>query len=384
MIILKRVLNKFIALLALLIFCINSHFVVSSKDNIDQSKYFSASITSSSFRDQLNDPQKEFYDTVLNMLKQNHVSINDSKHTEIKTYQEKFTDISPYSTALVAFIFDHPEFYWISNFNIYWKSTETSYTISLEAVYYDNVTPDGIINGKSYTYSDFLNAVDTFYNQCIKNVDLNNRYSVLKSFHDKICNTTYYTDSSSDGFIYTAGDIFLSIFDNSKKREAVCAGYSKAFKILCDKANIPCMNVVGTGVTSSSSSSHEWNIVQMEDSKWYMVDTTWDDGKKNNSLTSYNYFLCGTRTKMISNSNLSFSEDHIAGEVKMADSNETYSFKLKWPLANQTRYDNIPFSFQDNVLPIIIIIGVIIILIMIPFALSKVFKKKEDLDEENF
>ena len=59
----------------------------------------------------------------------------------------------------------------------------------------------------------------------------------------------------------------------------VCEGYARAFKVLCDQKNIPCMLVVGFAKNSAGDSgeSHMWNEVQMEDGKWYAVDVTWND-----------------------------------------------------------------------------------------------------------
>lgn len=48
-------------------------------------------------------------------------------------------------------------------------------------------------------------------------------------------------------------------------KEAVCVGYAKAFKYLCDKAEINCILI--------ENKTHAWNYVQL-DGRWYSVDTT--------------------------------------------------------------------------------------------------------------
>lgn len=48
----------------------------------------------------------------------------------------------------------------------------------------------------------------------------------------------------------------------------VCDSYAKAYKLLLDKVNIPCVVI--------TSSTHAWNMVQLE-GKWTHVDVTWDD-----------------------------------------------------------------------------------------------------------
>ena len=76
------------------------------------------------------------------------------------------------------------------------------------------------------------------------------------------------------------------------KGVGVCDGMSRALKILCDELDIPCI-IMG-------SVSHGWNLVQMDDGRWYDVDltnvcpigqdgTTWD---KEDYFS--NYFLSNT------------------------------------------------------------------------------------------
>ena len=54
---------------------------------------------------------------------------------------------------------------------------------------------------------------------------------------------------------------------------AVCDGYTKAYKVLCDQAGLTCEFV------SSDAINHSWNMVQVGggDTAWYYVDCTWDD-----------------------------------------------------------------------------------------------------------
>ncbi len=57
--------------------------------------------------------------------------------------------------------------------------------------------------------------------------------------------------------------------------KGVCASYAFAFKALADQAGLPCMYVTGT--VRSNSNSHAWNKVQLTDSTWLIVDSTWND-----------------------------------------------------------------------------------------------------------
>ena len=77
----------------------------------------------------------------------------------------------------------------------------------------------------------------------------------------------------------------------------VCDGYAKSFKILCNQFDIECVVIPGY-VTGAGA--HAWNYVKLEDGKWYLVDTTWDDSTTGN--IKYNYFLLGSQSKPAGNS----------------------------------------------------------------------------------
>lgn len=56
----------------------------------------------------------------------------------------------------------------------------------------------------------------------------------------------------------------------------VCEGYARAFKVLCDRRDIPCVLVDGYAGISSATEAHMWNNVKVEQG-WYAVDVTWND-----------------------------------------------------------------------------------------------------------
>ena len=74
--------------------------------------------------------------------------------------------------------------------------------------------------------------------------------------------------------------VALNVF---KRREAVCDGYARLFKTLCDGAGIPSEIINGYARTSFNQvgknflSNHSWNAVYI-DSSWHLVDATWASG----------------------------------------------------------------------------------------------------------
>lgn len=123
------------------------------------------------------------------------------------------------------------------------------------------------------------------------------REDMLRDFHDHLCNTVVYTDAAYAHNVYGA----------LVAREAVCEGYAKALKLLCDRYGIPCMVITGNAVTSDGAGPHAWNAVRMEDGSWYGIDVTWDDQNE----IYYDFFLIGTESVPESFNRITFAESHI-------------------------------------------------------------------------
>jgi hypothetical protein len=68
-----------------------------------------------------------------------------------------------------------------------------------------------------------------------------------------------------------------------RKKEAVCDGYARLFKTLCDYAGIRSEIITGyarpnmTRMGEQFKSNHRWNAV-LADSNWYLLDATWSSG----------------------------------------------------------------------------------------------------------
>lgn len=52
----------------------------------------------------------------------------------------------------------------------------------------------------------------------------------------------------------------------------VCDSYGRAYLMLCTIAGIECIYVSG-----DAGGAHGWNMIKLDDGKWYHVDCTWDD-----------------------------------------------------------------------------------------------------------
>ena len=91
-----------------------------------------------------------------------------------------------------------------------------------------------------------------------------------------------------------------SAYAAAVQKQAVCQGYANLFYRLANDAGIDCRIITGKAYNGTQTEDHAWNIVRMDDEKYYCLDATWDAGLK---PEKYKYFLKGLT---------SFSRDHQA------------------------------------------------------------------------
>ena len=137
-------------------------------------------------------------------------------------------------------------------------------------------------------------------------LDGKSTYQKVQAIYDWITrNVRYdYANLGNDSYLlqYTA---YAAVIN----RTAVCNGYASLFYRLANDAGIDCRFITGT-----AGGYHAWNIVRMDNGKYYCLDATWDEGQ-----TNYSYFLKGTTE---------FSQDHTV----MTDENNTY-FWNQYPVS---------------------------------------------------
>lgn len=180
-----------------------------------------------------------------------------------------------------------------------------------------------IFNGLAHTTAyTRLTKSDLNLLEIARNIVKDNTSSNMSDFekelalHDYIINTTSYDyDRLSDGSLpdssYTAAGVLIH-------KVAVCEGYSEATKLLLNLAGIDCEIVYGS---SSTSTSHAWNIVKI-DNDWYMLDTTFDDPV--------------TFNKGIRFETISYEYFNLTSSMLKKDHTWDYS---KWPAATTTTYN---------------------------------------------
>lgn len=195
------------------------------------------------------------------------------------------TEVYPsLQAACAAFVFDHPESQYCS-IDSYGKSGTT-------AVYVVTHREDG------QARKDALDAALASFAESFDTTQpIAKQY---RAIHDYVCELASYNhEAASSGILSEAHNAFGLLVDGDK---VVCEGYSKTFKLLCDRVGLPCLLVAGEATDSgkfTGIANHMWNVVRLDDA-WYAVDTTWDDVDEYTlsdcpdaaiSMTCYDYFL---------------------------------------------------------------------------------------------
>lgn len=113
-----------------------------------------------------------------------------------------------------------------------------------------------------------------------------------------------------------AWECISALEGRSGKAGPVCEGYARAFQVLCNQLELPCVLVDGTAISylGDSPEEHMWNYVQI-DGGWYAVDVTWNDpylsGKpeeKNSGKENHQWLLLGSDSEV--SPGLTFLQSH--------------------------------------------------------------------------
>jgi len=151
------------------------------------------------------------------------------------------------------------------------------------SVYSYNDAPSGIITSVSPGYlideDDYDSAereLESAVNAIVSGVDED--WSVIEKalyVHDYIAShCTYAYDDDYDG---------KTIYNALVEGEAVCVGYSFAYKYIMDRLGVDCICVC--------NDEHMWNMIEY-DGNWYHVDVTWDDPSPDyENQANHNFFM---------------------------------------------------------------------------------------------
>ncbi|MDO5423381.1 MAG: Ig-like domain-containing protein [Eubacteriales bacterium] len=208
--------------------------------------------------------------------------------------------------AIDAFRNDRSDVYWIGSIQYSWSfsygGTGTCQislrTLNFQArAYYDEILEEtSLVNSA-------LAAADAAIRE--RRGD-SSRYETVKAIHDYVAELVTYGHAGA-GIMYehTITGGLLSKYNH----EGVCESYAKIVKILCDRFSVPCALIIGGSKVNTDgtlNADHMWNVVQMEDGKWYLLDATWDDQSIG---IQREYFLAGSNS--IGFNGKTIAQDHM-------------------------------------------------------------------------
>lgn len=248
------------------------------------------------YYNQLNETEKENYDKILIGCQnfEERISIND-------------ISLDSFYKVQTAFNYDNPQFFWT-----------LSYTISINT---KTETPVYVNFKISEEDRDTFQRLNDLGEGIIRDMPEEfNDYQKIKYLYGYIVNNTTYDLSSANN-----QDI-RSVFIGGS---SICAGYSRAFKFLCDKAGIPCAFIAG----EANGGRHSWNLVNLEGCD-YWIDPTYGETIYTNGTESckikYDYFLVSDKTLLethILTGDIETTRKYIEKAFTYPDCKEDYSIK---------------------------------------------------------
>ncbi|HBA49465.1 MAG TPA: hypothetical protein DCZ91_17050, partial [Lachnospiraceae bacterium] len=319
----------------------------------------------SSYYDQLDEDSKKVYDLLLNEYKSggndvkrdlvnvipeadrkyvgltgtvenNTLTLSDESKAKILTGLR--TCITPAFLALSA---DHPEMTWLSHTitSLSYSTTniqQSGDTFSLELAEVSFSLQSGYQYGNLQNMETAISKAKNVIDSKVSEDSTLYYETLVKNIHDYLCGTLIYNHDAADGkynaekegYYQTAYSAFYVYNDDtSTSLSTVCAGYAKAFKVLCDSYGIPCILVSGKAGSNPGSDQmgpHMWNYVKMPNGLWYAVDVTWDDQDK----IYDDFFLIGADSESTNFNKVAFKESHKASGIWSSTSLE---FEFVYP-----------------------------------------------------
>lgn len=295
---------------------------------------------------------------------------------ELRSSGFRFSDYLEYikncvGTAFNAFEWDHPEVFWTGGYGYYYDGNQRIFCIVLAYKGFPSDKSNWDIRVEGYRDPDVIKKNINALNQSVASIirdagRMSSNYEKITYFNEWLTTnnqynyTIAYTNNSADRMIYTSLGA-LTTKDGSPGGGRigcdgpVCTGYAKAFLLLCQNADIPC--VLDTGA------NHAWNYVQVDplDSRWYAVDVTWNDPilwgtptaeeyaslGANSNMETTAYLLVGADTIVYAGKTETFLDQHPPESMVAGENYVHANFKMG-PELNQLAYvDNVVIEDLD-------------------------------------
>lgn len=221
-----------------------------------EGKYMSA-VGFRFYHDQLpDDDWRDFY---------NKVEAAVRSHAPSLIYPKVLSKVLKDYYHVLSYVYnDHPEFFHFNYYGCRYAIADTY--VKIEFCYIES---DASMKRKSLAVNQ---SVDRILAECFpEGIDKTSELRREKKIFDWLTdNVVYDTVSFEDAAnrVDILGDAW-TVYGALVLKNAVCQGIACAFKMLCDRVNIPSLVVLG-----DAGGAHAWNIVRI-DGHFYQVDCTW-------------------------------------------------------------------------------------------------------------
>ena len=251
--------------------------------------------------------------------------------------------------AYASFNRDHPEVFWMSgkmsiSANITADSSGSVFNVFINLM--GGSTEMYLID--EYKTSDSIRTAIATRDECVNNIisaatsSSNTVFDNIKGLHDWLTMNNEYNTKFPDS-PSSAWTCLSALTGSIGENGPVCEGYSRAFKVLCDKLGIPCVLVDGKASYKAGDTpeDHMWNYVQIF-GLWYAVDVTWDDpvidGVSNQKVSGGErdvYLTVGSSSEF---NDLTFIESHPVKNTLGSDYEAYIPCFTNGPVLNTTAY----------------------------------------------
>lgn len=176
---------------------------------------------------------------------------------------------------------DNPQFFWLSNMVAYSTYLSTGTIANVALLTYDEYATGSV---RSAALQEIMKTGEDVYLSQIRETD--DTYTKVHTIHDALIQDIEY-DYEHMNEIGPAHSIAGAMTSTKK---AVCEGYAKVMQLMMNCYGINNVYVTGIG----NGGGHAWNLVGMDDGKYYWLDSTWDDGGEGKEPYDF-YFLKGNQ-----------------------------------------------------------------------------------------
>ena len=246
--------------------------------------------------------------------------------------------MSDFVAARDTFRFDNPDLFYVdfAKLSIRQLQNGNNYRINLGIGREDNYFYDGF---NKNNIDEAINSLNNKINTIVEKTNSKeNKIDKIEVVYKEVMASATYaleTTAKEENKLYVR-----TPYGSLIKGEALCEGFARGLKLVLDKLGYNSVLVQGMYAYQDRTELHMWNYIQMEDSRWYLLDSTMDNGLKEDGSSREYFMKCGTDK---------VATEYIADGVVSVTSDKN-TFELSYPSLSPVKYeaDSAYFTFEKE------------------------------------